>query len=337
MMVEPYFAACCQMKTPHRKNEKEVLEAVKHMEDMVSWATSQFRFLYPVKLIAFPECMPGFWYLTNKDFTINKVAFEIPGSEISDRIGEVAKKFGVYLSAGTWAEKDPKWPLCFNTNPLYGPDGKLLLKYRKVNTWMPDELYISPHELLPAGYKDELFPVVKTPIGNLGVGICYDEMHPEVWRQLTANGAEILIKASAYMDPWGKEPTDWWELSTRYNSAVNLTYTVACQQGSSTDEFFPFSWPGQSMITDFEGRILTRAGEGERIVGARIDIDALRTHRRTVTQHAGLAHLRSEAYNYLKKSWYPMHPECGLKENIDADGVNEFCKKSRDDVHNRWK
>jgi formamidase len=323
------------MDTPHRKNEKEVLEAVKHMEDMVGWATSQFRFLYPVKLVAFPECMMGFWYLNNKDYVTNKVAIEIPGSEASDRIGEVAKKFGIYLSAGTWYEKDPKWPLCFNTNPVFGPDGKLLFKYRKVNTWMPDEMMVSPHELLPAGYKEELFPVAKTPIGNIGVGICYDQMHPEVWRQLAANGAEILIKASAYMDPWGNEPTDWWEISTRYHSAANLCYSVACQQGSDMKTYYPFSWSGSSMIVDYEGRMLTRALSGERIVGARIDIDALRSHRATVTQHAGLSHLRSEAYDYLKKTWYPSHPECAKRDDINPDGVNAFCTLARDDVRKR--
>lgn len=55
-----------------------------------------------------------------------------------------------------------------------------------------------------------MFPVARTPLGNIGVAIRYDRLFPEVLRQLTFNGAEMLVRVSADMDPWGAtSPMDW--------------------------------------------------------------------------------------------------------------------------------
>ena len=95
-------------------------------------------------------------------------------------------------------ETDPKWPgHVFNTTCLIGPSG-ILYKYRKVNTWIPYEVHTSPHDL--PGYDEPLFPVADTPIGRIGCAICYDWLFPEAIRQLAVNGAEVLVRVSAYMD-----------------------------------------------------------------------------------------------------------------------------------------
>ena len=65
-----------------------------------------------------------------------------------------------------------------------------------VNTWIPYEVHTSPHDL--PDYDEPLFPVADTPIGRLGCAICYDWLFPEAMRQLAANGAEVLIRVSAY-------------------------------------------------------------------------------------------------------------------------------------------
>ena len=111
-------------------------------------------------------------------------------------------------------EEDPKWPgVVFNTTCLIGPDG-MLYQYRKVNPWIPYEVHSSPHDL--PGYDEPLFPVADTPIGRIGCAICYDWLFPEAIRQLAANGAEVLVRVSAYMDPWGAtEPMNWWTIINR--------------------------------------------------------------------------------------------------------------------------
>ena len=122
-----------------------------------------------------------------------------------------------------------------------------------MNPWLPWELHASPHDL--AGYDEPLFPVVETEIGRLGAAICYDWLFPEAIRALALAGAEVLIRVSAYMDPWGASPPlDWWTLFNRARAVENFAYVVAANQGASAENFPPFSWPGGSMVVDFDGR-----------------------------------------------------------------------------------
>jgi len=164
----------------------------------------------------------------------------------------------------------------------------------------------SPHDI--PDYPDDPFPVVKTPIGNLAVAICYDWIFPEVTRELTLRGAEVLIRISAYMDPWGATaPMDWWTSVNRCRALENICYVVAANQGASDNKYPPFSWPGGSMVVDYDGRTLAEAsaGPGERIVLAPINIDALRQERQRRTGHSMPAHLRSELYTEQRKAVFP--------------------------------
>ena len=117
--------------------------------------------------------------------------------------------------------------------------------------------------------------MVETEIGRLGAAICYDWLFPEAIRALALGGAEVLIRVSAYMDPWGATPPlDWWTLFNRARAVENFAFVVAANQGASAENYPPFSWPGGSMIVDFDGRILAQAdpGPGEKIVVGPIDL-----------------------------------------------------------------
>jgi len=125
------------------------------------------------------------------------------------------------------------------------------------------------------------------------------------------------------MDPWGATaPMDWWTLVNRTRALENTAYVVASNQGASFQSYPPFSWPGGSMVVDFDGRILAEAspGPGERVVVAPIDIDALRYARERRRGHDMRAHLRPELYPYARKSY--LAPEADPKaitiESIEA-------------------
>ena len=172
----------------------------------------------------------------------DKLAVPIP-NEHTDRYVDKGAGAGIYIQTGTFLEVDPRWPgSVFNTTCLIGPDG-LLGRYRKVNPWLPWEVHASPHDL--PGYDEPLFPVVETEIGRLGAAICYDWLFPEAIRALALAGAEVLIRVSAYMDPWGATPPlDWWTLFNRARAVENFAYVVAANQGASAANYPPFSWPG---------------------------------------------------------------------------------------------
>jgi len=167
----------------------------------------------------------------------------------------------------------------FNTTLLIGPTG-ILSRYRKINPWIPWEVHSSPHDI--EGYNEDPFPVADTELGRIAVATCYDWLFPETIRELAFRGAEILIRISAYMDPWGAtEPMDWWTLVNRTRALENLAYVVAANQGAQMKHYPPFSWPGGSMVVDYDGRILAQAdpGPGEKVVVAPIDLEALRAEK----------------------------------------------------------
>jgi len=304
MTLIRYSAAACQVDQANPVDRQGIKNNTQRMLDMVTMAVEGYSPFLPVKLLAFPEFGHAAPVYPTVEELLEKLALPIP-NEHTDRYIEKAREYDVYIQTGTFLETDPKWPnVVFNTTCLIGPTG-ILYKYRKVNPWIPWEVHASPHDL--EGYDEPLFPVADTPIGKIGTAICYDWLFPETIRQLTANGAEVLIRVSAYMDPWGATPPmDWWTTVNRCRALENTAFVVAANQGAALKHYPPFSWPGGSMVLDFDGRILAQAdpGPGEKIVVAPIDISALRHERTTRQGHQMLAHLRSEAYPMYQQSFY---------------------------------
>jgi predicted amidohydrolase len=100
---------------------------------------------------------------------------------------------------------------------------------------------------------------------------------------------------------------DWWTVVNRCRAIENVAYVVASNQAASLSHYPPFSWPGGSMVVDFDGRILAQAdpGPGEKIVVAPVDIAALRHERAVRRGHQTLGHLRTECYPMYRQSFYP--------------------------------
>jgi predicted amidohydrolase len=305
MSIIRYSAAAIQVDLQNPERRGQIADKVSRMLALIDQAVAGYAPFLPVKLLVFPEFAHAAPIYPEAALLLRHLTVEVP-NEHTERYAQKAAELGVYIQTGTFLEEDPAWPgKVFNTTCLIGPEG-LLFRYRKVNPWLPFEVHSSPHDL--EGYQEELFPVAKTPIGNLGAAICYDWLFPEALRQLAKNGAEVLLRVSAYMDPWGATPPmDWWTVVNRCRALENLCYVVASNQAASQERYPPFSWPGGSMIVDFDGRVLAQAdpGPGTKIVVAPIDLSALRHERASRSGHAMLAHLRTEAYPVYRSSIYP--------------------------------
>lgn len=305
MTVIRYSAAACQTDLPNPLDRRAMRGSTDRIVAMIDAAVGGAAPFLPVRLVVFPEFAHAAPVFATPQQLLDTLAVPIP-NEHTDILARKAAEYGIYIQSGTMIESDPRWPgVAFNTTCLIGPGG-ILSKYRKVNPWIPYEVHASPHDL--PGYDEPLFPVVDTEIGRLGCAICYDWLFPEALRQLAANGAEVLIRVSAYMDPWGAtDPMNWWTLVNRCRAIENTAFVVAANQGASLRHYPPYSWPGGSMVVDFDGRILAEAspGPGERIVTAPIDITALRHEREVRSGHQMLAHLRTEAYPVYRAHRYP--------------------------------
>ncbi len=324
MAFERYHAAAVQTDRPHPRRRDEIARNVDRMLEMIDSAVEGYRPFFPMRLLVFPEFAVSAPVFDTNEELLLKLAMPVP-NEHTDRLQRKARDLGVWIQCGSQIEVDPRWPdTTFNTSVLVGPEG-LCLKYRKVNPWIPWEVSASPHDI--RGYPDPLFPVAETEIGRIGCATCYDWLFPETTRQLAANGAEVLVRISAYMDPWGATPPmDWWTVVNRCRAIENLCCVVAANQGASLAHYPPFSWPGGSMIVDFDGRVLAQAdpGPGEKIVVGPVDLAALRDARCTRLGHHMPAHLRTEAYPVYRRPGFPGSPApaartiAGLSDTIRA-------------------
>ena len=299
-----YAVAACQTDLQNPATRAGMRASTDRMVAMIDAAVGGAAPFLPVRLVVFPEFAHAAPVYATVGELLAHLTVQIP-NEHTDRLQAKAREHGIYIQSGSMLEEDPKYPgVVFNTTCLIGPEG-LLYKYRKVNPWIPFEVHSSPHDI--PGYEEPLFPVADTPIGRLGCAICYDWLFPEAIRQLAANGAEVLIRVSAYMDPWGAtEPMNWWTLINRTRAIENMAYVVAANQGASLKHYPPYSWPGGSQVVDFDGRLLAEAspGPGERIVVAPVDISALRHERASRIGHHMLSHLRTEAYPVYREGGY---------------------------------
>lgn len=270
------------------------------------------------RLVVFPESfIHGFGPARSRDFRISmEMAIEIPGEETAI-LGKKCQEYDFYL-VGSAYEYDPAFPNhFFNCGFIIDPKGEVILKYRKINTTNNDiELSTSPHDLLEVYGNDptKLFPVVETPIGNLGVYICYDGTFPEVARALALNGAEVLCRPNM----WFFGTTEHVELMTMHNrlrAFENVAWLVTSNWARSPLSEYESSC-GHAMIVDYQGRIITqRTDNNESFVCTPIDLRASREYRRNAKFGNFLMQLRTEVYAaaYANRTCWP--PNLYLDKN----------------------
>ncbi len=120
---------------------------------------------------------------------IHETAEPIPGPS-TDYFGELAKKHNTHIVLSLY-ERDQH--LVYNTAVLLGPDGQLIGKYRKV---------CLPHGEVEKGIAPgHDYPVFDTRFGKVGMMVCYDGFFPEVARELSHRGAEVIA-----WPVWGCNP-----------------------------------------------------------------------------------------------------------------------------------
>jgi nitrilase len=154
---------------------------------------------------------------------------------------------------------------------VYDDSGRQATRYDKIHLFDVDipgraESYRESATIAPGS----AHTVAGTPVGKLGLSVCYDIRFPELFRLLSAAGAEILIVPAAFTAATGR---DHWEPLLRARAIENLCYVIASGQSG----FQPNGREtyGDSMIIDYWGRILARLPRGSGVVVADIDLAQL--------------------------------------------------------------
>lgn len=174
----------------------------------------------------------------------HETAEAVPGPS-TDYFGELAKTNKLHIVVSLY-ERDGK--AVYNTAVLLGPEGKLIGKYRKV---------CLPHSEVEAGVTPgDDYPVFDTKFGKVGMMVCYDGFFPEVARELTNRGAEVIA-----WPVWGCNP-----LLGQARACENHVYVV-----SSTYTDAKSNWM-RSAVYDHAGKPLAKAEQWGDVVVAEVDL-----------------------------------------------------------------
>jgi len=139
------------------------------------------------QLIIFPELsLTGY---TIRDLTYD-LAEPIPGPSI-EAVSEITKEEKVYVVFGMPERSLKARNLIYNTAVLLGPEG-FVGKYRKMH--LPTHSVFQEKRYFRQGYQT---PVFETPLGKIGLIVCYDIFFPEISRSLRLQGAQLIVCISA--------------------------------------------------------------------------------------------------------------------------------------------
>jgi len=192
-------------------------------------------------LVVLGETVPS----ANLGLKPEESAEAIPG--ISTRyFGQLAKQHHLHVVLSLH-ERDGH--LIYNTAVLLGPDGGVIGKYRKV--------CLPPGEAAQGIAPGHEYPVFGTALGKIGLMVCYDGFFPEVARELTKNGAEVIA-----WPVWGCNP-----LLAQARACENHVYLV-----SSTYMDRDAGWM-ISAIFDPGGKAIAQAAEWDTVAVAEVTLN----------------------------------------------------------------
>jgi predicted amidohydrolase len=204
------------------------------------------------------------------------------------RFAGLARRLGIHLLLGSFNERSDEPARCYNTSVLLGPAGEVLAVYRKLHLFDVDvpggvrfaeSATCKPGPLGGPADPDRGLAVADTPLGRLGLTICYDLRFAELYRRLADLGADVLTVPSAFTMATGK---DHWEPLLRARAIENQCYVLApAQHGRHDDGGLRESY-GHAMIVDPWGLPVAVASDGPGLALAEIDLERVARVRRAI-------------------------------------------------------
>ena len=224
------------------------------------------------QLIATPEYFSG---LKTEDGKFLPVAFEEGEHPVLPAFSAVAKENGVWFLLGSLGVLNDDGRIS-NRSFLISPDGEIVARYNKIHMFdinLGDVSYRESATITPGSEA----VVAETPLGNIGLSICYDLRFGGLYRTLAKLGADILATPAAFTKVTGEAH---WHVLQRARAIENGCFVIApCQYGkiSGGGECF-----GHSLIVDPWGTVLADGGDGEGIITAEIDLDDVAAARQRI-------------------------------------------------------
>lgn len=212
-------------------------------------------------LVTLPEM-----FVTGYDWkAVAGAAEPLTGPTVST-LCSLAAELQIHLLAGSIPEQ--RGGDRYNTSVLIGPDGQIITQYSKIHLFgLMDET-----EHLKAGSH---VVAADSAVGKLGLSICYDLRFPELFRQLTDLGAQVVLVPAE----WPHPRLEHWRTLLIARAIENQCFVIGNNRSGKDGSV---AYCGHSMIIDPWGVPLAEAGEGEQIIHATIDLELVKEVRKRV-------------------------------------------------------
>ncbi|KAG6669107.1 omega-amidase, chloroplastic-like isoform X2 [Carya illinoinensis] len=225
-----------------------------------------------------PKSVKEMWNCPySKDF-FAKFAEDFDNEDSSPTISllsEAASCHGITIIGGSL----PEWSngRLYNTSCVFGPDGKLSAKHRKIHLFdvdIPGDITFKESDIFTGGDKPT---IVDTDAGCVGVGICHDIRFPELAMLYAAKGAHIICYPGAFNISTGEL---LWELMQRSRAADNQLFVATCSP--SRDSCGGYAIWGHSTLVGPSGEIIATTGHEENVIVAEIDYSKIKLQRKSI-------------------------------------------------------
>jgi nitrilase len=220
--------------------------------------------------------LPEYWCLLGqRDSDKLALAEDFGAGALQDFMAQLARQHGVYVVGGTIPLKTSQADKAYNSSLVFDPQGQCIARYDKIHLFSfhkGREAYNEGKSLL-AGSQPVAFDLHARDgqVWRVGLSVCYDLRFPELYRLLAA---DIYVVPSAFTYTTGQAH---WELLLRARAVENLAFVAAAAQGGLHSNGRQ-TW-GQAMVVNPWGQVLAEQAQGEGVVLADADGQALQNWR----------------------------------------------------------
>lgn len=246
------------------------------------------------QIIVLPELSSSGYLFCSREEAFD-LAEAVPGGDCVQAWETAARQHQVYIIAGLTERVDQQ---LYNSAVMLGPQG-FIGTYRKLHLWGDEHLFFEPGNLG--------LPVFHTPLGRLGMIICYDGWFPEVYRLLAVQGADIVCM-----------PTNWVPMPGQPDGGLIMANTLAmanahvnglnliCANRIGTERGQAFV--GNSLIVGANGWPLTAPGSADQqqILYADINLKTSRRARQLTAFNTLLRDRRTDLYDAMLGTGWPL-------------------------------
>ena len=209
--------------------------------------------------------LPELWGPTGFGYANWEERAEPVDGEVGSAMGDLARECGVTLHAGSIVERlvepGPEGKRLANTSLVFGPDGGLVARYRKIHRFGFGD---GEPRLMEAGLD---LVTMALPTGHrAGLSTCYDLRFPELYRGLLDAGAELFVVPAA----WPLPRVEAWRLLGRARAIENQSFLLACNTAGT---HAGVTMGGRSQVVAPMGEVLAEAGADEEVLSVEVDLD----------------------------------------------------------------